>query len=154
MAELIVANTTNVKEMKNGRPMNVQIPEADMPNCSVVKLVAAQKGELDHVFTVAKITTKEDLAEAIEADLAYVIVAPEIMVEEVRRTDGHIGKFRFKKDAVHTAYKLSKHDRLEVSENHPAVALAQVEVSERKMAEAMYLLEEPAAAIVMKKIEF
>ena len=37
MAELIVANTTNVKEMKNGRPMNVQIPEADMPNCSVVE---------------------------------------------------------------------------------------------------------------------
>ena len=30
MAEtLIVANTSNVKEMKNGRPMNVQIPEAD-----------------------------------------------------------------------------------------------------------------------------
>ena len=54
---LIVANTTNVKEMKNGRPMNVQIPEADMPNCSVVKLVASQKGELYHVFTVEKITT-------------------------------------------------------------------------------------------------
>ena len=153
MAELIVANTTNVKEMKNGRPMNVQIPEADMPNCSVVKLVAAQKGELDHVFTVAKITTKEDLAEAIEADLAYVIVAPEIMVEEVRRTDGHIGKFRFKKDAVHTAYKLSKHDRLEVSANHPLASIEEMKVvSTRNMAEDMYLLEEPAAAIVMKKI--
>ena len=155
MAEtLIVANTSNVKEMKNGRPMNVQIPEADMENCAVVKLLAAQAGELDHVFTVERIADKEALAAAIEADLAYVIVAPEIMVEEARRTDGHIGKFRFKKDAVHTAYKLSKHDRLEVSENHPAVALAQVVVSERKMAEAMYLLEEPAAAIVMKKIEF
>ena len=155
MAEtLIVANTSNVKEMKNGRPMNVQIPEADMENCAVVKLLAAQTGELDHVFTVERITTKQDLADAIAADLAYVIVAPEIMVEEARRTDGHIGKFRFKKDAVHTAYKLSKHDRLEVSEGHPAIELAQVVVSTRNMAEAMYLLEEPAAAIVMKKIEF
>lgn len=155
MAELIVANTTNVKEMKNGRPMNVQIPAADMPNCSVVKLVAAQSGELDHVFTVEPLTTKKDIEDAIAADLAYVIVAPEIMVEEARRTDGHIGKFRFKKDAVHTAYKLSKHDRLEVSANHPLALVSDMKVvSTRNMAEAMYLLEAPAAAIVMKKIEF
>ena len=117
MAELIVANTTNVKEMKNGRPMNVQIPEADMPNCSVVKLVAAQKGELDHVFTAQKITTKEALAEAIAADLAYVIVAPEIMVEEARRTDGHIGKFRFKKDAVIASIKEYLQELLVFSDN-------------------------------------
>ena len=155
MAELIVANTTNVKEMKNGRPMNVQIPEADMPNCSVVKLVAAQSGDLDHVFTVEKLTTKKDIEDAIAADLAYVIVAPEIMVEEARRTDGHIGKFRFKEEAVHTAYKLSKHDRLEVSANHPLALVEGMKVvSQREMAEAMYLLEEPAAAITMKKIEF
>ena len=152
---LIVANTTNVKEMKNGRPMNVQIPEADMPNCSVVKLVAVQSGELDHVFTAQKLTTKSEIDAAIAAEEAYVIVAPEIMVEEARRTDGHIGKFRFKEGAVHTAYKLSKHDRLEVSANHPLALIEGVKVvSERKMAEAMYLLEAPAAAIVMKKIEF
>ena len=154
---LIVANTTNVKEMKNGRPMNVQIPEADMPNCSVVKLVAAQTGELDHVFTVVKLTTKKDIDDAIAADLAYVIVAPEIMVEEARRTDGHIGKFRFKQGAVHTAYKLSKHDRLEVSANHPLASVEGMKVvSTRNMAEVMYLLApaDKAAAIVMKKIEF
>ena len=154
VGELKVANTSNVKEMKNGRPMNVKLEGADLENCVIVTLGAAGTGENDHVFSVAKVLTPAEVDAAVKAGTAYLVVAPEIMVEEARMTDGHIGKFRFKQGAVHTAYKLSKHDRLEVSANHPAVKLAQVEVSERKMAEAMYLLEEPAAAIVMKKIEF
>ena len=75
------------------------------------------------------------------------------MVEEARKLQGHIGNFRFEKDAVQTAYQLSKHDRLELSANHPQVGLGK-EVGSRKMAEVMFLLEEPAAPIVMKKIEF
>lgn len=153
MAELIVANTTNVKEMKNGRPMNVEIPAAELPNCTIVKLVEVKKDlpENDHVYTVEVVSSIEetDLAHG----LIYVIVAPEIMVEEARRTDGHIGKFRFKQGAVQTAYQLSKHDRLELSANHPQVALGK-EITRRPMAQAMYLLEEPAAAIEMVKIEF
>lgn len=151
---LIVANTTNVKEMKNGRPMNIEVPSADLPNCTIVKIGAAGKGELDHVYSATVIEGKP-AAEDLAAGLIYVLVAPEIMVEEARRTDGHIGKFRFKQGDVVTGYKLSKHDRLELSANHPHVA-AGTEVGERKMAEAMYLLAEDdkAAAIVMKKIEF
>ena len=152
MAELIVANTTNVKEMKNGRPMNVKVPEAGLPNCTIVKLGSAGTGEDDHVYEVTKVTgsiAEEDL----QAGLIYVIVAPEIMVEEARKLQGHIGNFRFEKDAVQTAYQLSKHDRLELSANHPQVGLGK-EVGSRKMAEVMFLLEEPAAPIVMKKIEF
>ena len=155
--DLIVANTTNVKEMKNGRPMNVEIPEANMPNCSIVKLgaVKTDKPENDHVYTVTKLTSKADVQEAIAAGEAYVIVAPEIMVEEARHTDGHIGLFRFEQGAVQTAYQLHFHDRLELAAEHPQVAYAD-EVSRRNMAEAMYLLAaaDRQAAIVMVKVEF
>lgn len=153
---LIVANTTNVKEMKNGRPMNIEVPSAEeaLPNCTIVKIGAAGKGENDHVYS-ATVVEGKPAAEDLAAGLIYVLVAPEIMVEEARRTDGHIGKFRFKQGDVVTGYKLSKHDRLELSANHPQVG-AGTKVGERKMAEAMYLLaeEDKAAAIVMHKIEF
>lgn len=172
---LIVANTTNVKEMKNGRPMNVEVPAATeaftdgLPNCLIVKLgetkqgtVGAEgyNGELDHVYEVEIVT--EVAREDLQAGLIYVIVAPEIMVEEARKTDGHIGKFRFKTGDVHTAYQLSMHDRLELSANHPQVGLGKV-ISSRPMATgaiikpaagevAMGLYE--GARLVMKKIEF
>ena len=109
MAELFVANTSNVKEMKNGRPMNVQVA-AELPNCAIVELGEAGAGELDHVFPGTRKTLKEAKAGM------FVVVAPEIMVEEARKTDGHIGKFRLAKDEVYTAYELHKHDRLELSE--------------------------------------
>ena len=160
MAKLIVANTTNVKEMKNGRPMNVEVPAAaedQLANCMIVELGAVKKDlpENDHVYTATRIATKEALQTAMAAGTAYVIVAPEIMVEEARKTDGHIGKFRFKAGAVQTAYQLSKHDRLELASDHTQVALG-TEVSTRKMAESVFLLdeEEKQAAITMVKIEF
>ena len=153
---LIVANTTNVKEMKNGRPMNIEVPSAEeeLPNCTIVKIGAAGTGENDHVYS-ATVVEGKPAAEDLAAGLIYVLVAPEIMVDEARRTDGHIGKFRFKEGDVVTGYKLSKHDRLEVSSNHPQVG-AGTEIGRRKMAEAMYLLApaDKAAAIEMVKIEF
>lgn len=152
--DLLVANTSNVKEMKNGRPMNVKAPDADLPNCTIVKLGAAGEGVEDHVYTV---TVVEDSIAAADltAGLIYVMVAPEIMVEEARRTDGHIGLFRFEEGQVYTAYQLSAYDRLELSANHPQVGLG-TKIGERTMAEAMYLLAagDQQAAIVMHKIEF
>ena len=162
MAKLFVANTSNVKEMKNGRPMNVEITKEQvtaagvdgLANCTIVTLGATGEGENDHVYATTVLEASAVKA-AVAKGEAYVIVAPEIMVEEARRTDGHIGKFRFKEGAVQTAYQLSVHDRLELSSDHPFVA-AGTEIGEHKMAEAMYLLAEgdKAAAIVMKKIEF
>ena len=108
--KLFVANTSNVKEMKNGRPMNVKIAEEGLPNCTIVTLGAAGEGVEDHVFP----GTKVELAAAKVGD--FVVVAPEIMVEEARKTDGHIGKYRLDKDGVHTGYELHLHDRLELSE--------------------------------------
>ena len=156
---LIVANTTNVKEMKNGRPMNVKIPAApegkELANCLIVKLGAAGTGVDDHVYNVT-ILEAAPAAEDLAAGLIYVVVAPEIMVEEARRMDGHIGKFRFKEGDVHTAYQLSKHDRLELSTTHPQVGLGTAIGEPRPMAQAMYLVAEAdkAEEIKMQKIEF
>lgn len=160
---LIVANTSNVKEMKNGRPMNVQIPadatEAQLANCMIVKLkgtLQGTKAELDHVYEVevATAVSKDD----IEAGIVYVVVAPEIMVEEARKTDGHIGLFRFEKGDVHTAYQLSMHDRLEVSARHHALGLGAKVISTRKIAQGLVLQPSGAAfngaELEMTKIEF
>ena len=151
--DLIVANTTNVKEMKNGRPMNVEAP-AELGNCAVVKLLAPKTGVQDHVYTV-EVLTADTIAAALAAGDAYVIVAPEIMVEEARKIDGHIGLFRFEAGKVYTAYQLSKHDRLELSEGHPAIALG-TKVGERQMAEPVMILaaEDKQPSIKMIKVEF
>ena len=134
VGELKVANTSNVKEMKNGRPMNVKLEGEGLENCVIVTLGAAGKGENDHVFAVAKVLAAGEVAEAVANGTAYLVVAPEIMVEEARMTDGHIGKFRFENGGVYTAYKLNKHDRIEVSSTHRYATGAGTEISRRPMA--------------------
>ena len=109
---LLMANTSNVKEMKNGRPQSVQAPK-ELPNCAIVTLgdtLEKTKGaEFDHVHAVT--------AEAAETAVGkFVIVAPEINVEQYRMIDNDIAKFRLEKDEVYTAYELQKLDRLELSE--------------------------------------
>ena len=130
VGELKVANTSNVKEMKAGRPQTIMFTKAqaegkELGNCQIVELGATMeaegKEELDHVHGVTVRATL-DLAKVGD----YLVVAPEIMVEEARMTDGHIGKFRFAAEETYTAYELSLHDRIELSaayfgESVPAV---------------------------------
>ena len=142
---LKVANTSNVKEMKNGRPMNVKLEGADLENCVIVTLGAAGTGENDHVFSVAKVLTPAEVDAAVKAGTAYLVVAPEIMVEEARMTDGHIGKFRFEAGGVYTAYKLNVHDRIEVSSTHRYAAGAGKTISTRPMATGVIV--DPAGAL-------
>ena len=155
---LKVANTSNVKEMKNGRPMNVKLVGEGLENCVIVTLGAAGTGEDDHVFTVTKVLAANEVAEAVANGTAYLVVAPEIMVEEARMTDGHIGKFRFENGGVYTAYKLNKHDRIEVSSTHRYAKGAGTEISKRPMATGLVI--DPAGALYegskleMIKIEF
>ena len=163
---LIVANTSNVKEMKNGRPMNVEIPavaEKDkhqLANCMIVELSAVKDAkENDHVYTTKVLTTKEAIDAAIKAGTAAVVVAPEIMVEEARKTDGHIGLFRFVPGDVHTAYKLEKHDRLEVSAEHMLAKAGYTPVSTRATLAAGVIMSPDGSAfngaeLAMQKIEF
>ena len=112
--QLFVANTSNVKEMKNGRPLSVQAKK-ELPNCAIVTLGEAGKGEMDHVYSVTVEKSNDTTPTAVGK---FVIVAPEILVEEARRTDGHKGKFRLEANEVYTAYELSLHDRLEFCENY------------------------------------
>lgn len=157
VGELKVANTSNVKEMKNGRPMNVKLVGEDLENCVIVTLGAAGTGENDHVFE-ATVLEASAVAAAVENGTAYLVVAPEIMVEEARMTDGHIGKFRFENGGVYTAYKLNKHDRIEVSSTHRYAKGAGTEISKRPMATGLVI--DPAGALYegskleMIKIEF
>ena len=158
VGELKVANTSNVKEMKNGRPMNVKLEEAGLENCVIVTLAAlpVDDGENDHVFVGTPVAAA-GVAEAVAAGTAYLVVAPEIMVEEARMTDGHIGKFRFEAGGVYTAYKLNVHDRIEVSSTHRYASKTGKTISTRPMATGVIV--DPAGALYegsklqMKKIE-
>ena len=109
---LLMANTSNVKEMKNGRPQSVQAPKA-LPNYAIVKLgdtLEKTKGaEFDHVHAVTA-------GAAQTAAGKFVIVAPEINVQQYRMIDNDIAKFMLEADEVYTAYELQKLDRLELSE--------------------------------------
>ena len=165
---LIVANTSNVKEMKNGRPMNVEIPavaegkEHQLANCMIVELLAVKDAkENDHVYTTKVLASKTEIDAAIAKGTAAVVVAPEIMVEEARKTDGHIGLFRFVPGDVHTAYKLEKHDRLEVSAGHMLLAegAGYTPISTRATLAAGVIMSPDGSAfngaeLAMSKIEF
>ena len=162
---LIVANTSNVKEMKNGRPMNVEIPaatDAQLANCMIVELLAVKDAkENDHVYTTKVLASKTEIDAAIAKGTAAVVVAPEIMVEEARKTDGHIGLFRFVPGDVHTAYKLEKHDRLEVSAGHMLLAegAGYTPISTRATLAAGVIMSPDGSAfngaeLAMSKIEF
>ena len=159
MAEITlkVANTSNVKEMKNGRPMNVKLVGEDLENCVIVTLGAAGEGENDHVFE-ATVLAAGEVAAAVADGTAYLVVAPEIMVEEARMTDGHIGKFRFENGGVYTAYQLHAHDRIEVSSTHRYASGAGTEISRRAMAMGIVLNPDgglyEGAKLEMIKIEF
>lgn len=108
---LFMANTSNVRHMKNGRPQSVLLTE-DMPNCSIVTLGATMEDvaqELDHCHAVTAEASEEFVGK-------FVIVAPEINVAQYRKIDGQIGKFVLEADEVYSAYELEKLDRLEYSE--------------------------------------
>ena len=161
VGELKVANTSNVKEMKNGRPMNVKLVGEGLENCVIVTLGAAGEGENDHVFAVAKVLAAGEVDAAVKAGTAYLVVAPEIMVEEARKTDGHIGKFRFEEGGVYTAYQLSLHDRIEVSSTHrygQEGEEAGTVISKRPMATGLVIAPSGAlyegSKLEMVKIEF
>lgn len=108
---LFMCNTSNVHEMKFGRPQTVLL-EADMPNGAIVTLGATQEAkapELDHAHAV----TEGALTSVVGA---FVIVAPEINVQQYRMIDGQIGKFVLEAGETYTAYMLQKLDRLEYSD--------------------------------------
>lgn len=130
---LFQCNTSNVDEMRHGRPQTV-LNDAERPNGVIVTLgntLEAQEGkgrEFDHCHAITEGTLEEVVG-------AYVVVAPEIMEDQYRTINGQIGKFALKADETYSAYRLQKHDRLEYSEAYfeavPAVG-EKVNVKEGK----------------------
>ena len=110
---LLMANTSNVKEMKNGRPESVLLKdktgktEGTLPNCAIVSVGDVVEG--DHVREAKALA-------ATNAVGKFVVVAPEINVQQYRTIDNDIAKFALEAGEVYTAYELQLRDRLEFSE--------------------------------------
>ena len=105
----LMANTSNVYEMKFGRPQSIIAPKA-LPNCAIVTLDVLNEGD-DHVRTV-----KPEAKETAVGQ--FVIVAPEVNVEQYRMVDNSIAKFSLEKDEIYSAYELKLLDRLEFSADY------------------------------------
>ena len=107
---LLMANTSNVKEMKNGRPESVLLKAKDsekvLPNCAIVSVGDVVEG--DHVREAKALA-------ATNAAGKFVVVAPEINVEQYRMINNDIAKFALEAGEVYTAYELHLRDRLEFS---------------------------------------
>ena len=109
---LLMANTSNVKEMKNGRPESVLLKDKTgavvgaLPNCAIVSVGDVVEG--DHIREAKALA-------ATNAVGKFVVVAPEINVQQYRMIDNDIAKFALEADEVYTAYELQLHDRLEFS---------------------------------------
>lgn len=110
-----MANTSNVKEMKNGRPESVLLKTAAgavagaLPNCAIVSVGDVVEG--DHV--------REAKAQAATNAVGkFVVVAPEINVQQYRMIDNDIAKFALEAGEVYTAYELQVRDRLEFSQDY------------------------------------
>ena len=113
--KLFMMNTSNVHEMKFGRPQTVLVEGEACPNGIIVTLEATKEGktlatrELDHVHGIA-----EGEMKAVAGK--FIVVAPEINVQQYRTIDGQIGKFVLEVGETYTAYQLSVLDRLEYSD--------------------------------------
>ena len=107
---LFMCNTSNVHEMKFGRPQTV-LNDAERPNGVIVTLGATKEGEareLDHVHAIT-----EGALTAVAGK--FIVVAPEINVQQYRMIDNDIAKFALEAGEVYTAYELQLRDRLEFS---------------------------------------
>jgi hypothetical protein len=108
---LLMCNTSNIHEMKFGRPQSV-ILEAEMPNGVIVELGAVQDDkEGDHLHSATP-------AKGAEVIGKFIVVAPEINAQQYRTIDGQIGKFVLEAGEAYSAYMLQKHDRIEYSDAH------------------------------------
>ena len=112
---LLMANTSNVKEMKNGRPESVLLKDKTgavagaLPNCAIVSVGDVVEG--DHIREAKALA-------ATNAVGKFVVVAPEINVQQYRMIDNDIAKFALEAGEVYTAYELQLRDRLEFSADY------------------------------------
>ena len=110
---LFMCNTSNVHEMKFGRPQTVLVEGKEaLPNGVIVTLGGTKEGtarELDHVHGIT-----EGALTAVAGK--FIVVAPEINAQQYRTIDGQIGKFVLEVGETYSAYQLSVLDRIEYSD--------------------------------------
>ena len=106
---LFMCNTSNIHEMKFGRPQSVKLADA-MPNGVIVTLGAVQDDkEGDHLHSATAVAGASVIGK-------FIVVAPEINAQQYRTIDGQIGKFVLEAGEAYSAYMLQKHDRIEYSD--------------------------------------
>ena len=113
---VFMCNTSKIKSMKLENPKTVMFTGDVKPNGTIVTLKATmekEKGrEYDHVHEVEFLTSVNEVAGK------YIIVAPEINVEQYRTIDGQIGKFVLEADETYAAYRLQVGDRIEYTDGY------------------------------------
>ena len=118
-----MCNTSKIKSMKLENPKTVMFEGEDKPNGTIVTLKATQektKGrEYDHVHAVEFLTSETDAVAG-----KYIIVAPEINVEQYRLIDNQIAKFVLEADETYAAYRLQVGDRIEYTDGYFAEGVA------------------------------
>ena len=117
-----MCNTSKIKSMKLENPKTVMFTGEDKPNGTIVTLKETQektKGrEYDHVHAVEFLTSVNEVAGK------YIIVAPEINVEQYRLIDNQISKFVLEADETYAAYRLQVGDRIEYTDGYFAEGVA------------------------------
>lgn len=111
-----MCNTSKIKSMKLENPKTVMFEGDVKPNGTIVTLKATMekdKGrEYDHVHAVEFLTSVNEVAGK------YIIVAPEINVEQYRLIDNQIAKFVLEADETYAAYRLQVGDRIEYTDGY------------------------------------
>ena len=112
-----MCNTSKIKSMKLENPKTVMFEGEDKTNGTIVTLKATQektKGrEYDHVHAVEFLTSETDAVAG-----KYIIVAPEINVEQYRLIDNQISKFVLEADETYAAYRLQVGDSIEYTDGY------------------------------------
>ena len=115
-----MCNTSNIKEMKYGRPQTVMFTgQPNKPNGIIVTLGDTMEGapqndrSLDHVhkIEVADLSASEVIGK-------WIVIAPEINVEQYRRIDNQVDNFDLEPNTTYSAYQLQKHDRIEYTDGY------------------------------------
>ena len=116
----MACNTSNIKEMKYGRPQTVMFADQPTkPNGIIVALGDTMEGtpqndrSLDHVHKIE--VTDLTANQVIEK---WIVIAPEINVEQYRRIDGRLDNFELEANTTYSAYQLQKYDRIEYTEEY------------------------------------
>ena len=123
--DIFICNTSNIDSMRHGRPQTVLIEQGAQiyKNGAIVPLTMGTKEmtdpQLDHAYALP--TAHTEITEVIGK---FIIVDPEINVEQYRRIHNSLAAFGEKSLEVgtHTAYELQLRDRIEYSQGYFAVA--------------------------------